>query len=98
LGSKETGAHAALPIWLEFMEKSLAGKPVEQFQGVVPLEDQVAGHVEEVDTPDQAPPADSSEQGLKQTSAPQTPALNAPDAAPKTQAASPALPAAATTR
>ncbi|MGH6879003.1 MAG: penicillin-binding transpeptidase domain-containing protein, partial [Rhizomicrobium sp.] len=110
LGSKETGARAALPIWLEFMQKSLAGRPVEQFPGVTPLEEQAPAHVEEVDTPDQAPPADTSEQGLKQASAPQIPASNAPNGAPKapsqpfappkTQArptSTPVLPAAATT-
>jgi penicillin-binding protein 1A len=86
LGSKETGARAALPIWLEFMQKALAGKPVEQFQGVTPLEDEAPGHVEEVDTPDIAPPADAAEQGLKATSAPQTPA---PGIEPKTSSITP---------
>ena len=38
LGKPETGAVAALPIWLEFMQGALAGKPVEDFQNVVPLE------------------------------------------------------------
>lgn len=85
LGDKETGARAALPIWLEFMQKALAGKPVEQFPNVVPLEQQAAGHVEEVDTPDKAPPADAAEQGLKEVSAPQPPVAQPPsqNAAPK---------------
>ncbi len=84
LGDKETGARAALPIWLEFMQKALAGKPVDQFQGVTPLEQEAPGHVEEVDTPDTAPPADESEQGIRQPSAPQPPAPGAsPNAAPK---------------
>jgi penicillin-binding protein 1A len=108
LGNKETGARAALPIWLEFMEKSLQGKSVDQFPNVVPLEQQAPAHVEEVDTPDTAPPADAAEQGLKEVSAPQTPAPNAPPKAatqapsqppPKAQtqpAPAPALPAAAT--
>jgi penicillin-binding protein 1A len=77
LGNKETGARAALPIWLEFMQKALAGKPVDQFQGVTPLEQEAPAHVEEVDTPDTAPPADAAEQGLKTTRAPQMPAPNA---------------------
>ena len=31
LGEKETGARAALPIWMEFMKAALAGKPNESF-------------------------------------------------------------------
>lgn len=31
LGKKETGARAALPIWMEFMEKALADKPFQYF-------------------------------------------------------------------
>jgi penicillin-binding protein 1A len=90
LGDKETGARAALPIWLEFMQKALAGKPVDQFQGVTPLEQQAPEHVEQVDTPDQAPPADAAEQGLKEVSAPANAAPNAtPTGTPKP---SPALP------
>ena len=33
LGDKETGAHAALPIWMDFMKTAVAGKPDEQFPG-----------------------------------------------------------------
>lgn len=32
LGKKETGAEAALPIWIEFMKEVLKDKPVENFQ------------------------------------------------------------------
>jgi penicillin-binding protein 1A len=32
LGKKETGAEAALPIWIDFMKEILAEKPVEEFQ------------------------------------------------------------------
>jgi penicillin-binding protein 1A len=32
LGKKETGAEAALPIWIDFMKDVLADKPVEEFQ------------------------------------------------------------------
>ncbi len=31
LGDKETGAHAALPIWMDFMRAAIAGKPGEVF-------------------------------------------------------------------
>ncbi|MDE3170361.1 MAG: penicillin-binding protein, partial [Acidobacteriota bacterium] len=90
LGSKETGARAALPIWLEFMQKAVAGKPVEQFQGVTPLEQEAPGHIEEVDTPDTAPPADAAEQGLKTVSSPAAPSPAAPAQPPsKTGAQTP---------
>ena len=88
LGKKETGARAALPIWLEFMQKGMQGMPVEDFPNVVPLEKQAGGHEEQVDTPDTAPPADAAEQGLTQTKAPAPPPP--PPAAPaKTSQESP---------
>ena len=70
LGNKETGARAALPIWLEFMQGATRGTPIENFQDVVPLEKQALGKEELVDTPDTAPPADAAEQGLTRTAAP----------------------------
>ncbi len=70
LGKKETGARAALPIWLQFMKETFQGKPVEDFPNVVPLEKLVQGKTIQVDTPDTAPPADAAEQGLTQVSAP----------------------------
>jgi penicillin-binding protein 1A len=36
LGDKETGARAALPIWMEMMGQVLKDKPVEQFQPAEP--------------------------------------------------------------
>ncbi|HEX4542963.1 MAG TPA: PBP1A family penicillin-binding protein [Candidatus Acidoferrum sp.] len=58
LGKKETGARAALPIWLEFMQGAVAGTPVTDFANVVPLEQQVNEHHVNVDTPDTAPTED----------------------------------------
>jgi len=58
LGKKETGARAALPIWIEFMQSALAGMPVLDFPNVVPLEEQAAEHHVQVDTPDTAPTED----------------------------------------
>jgi penicillin-binding protein 1A len=55
LGKPETGAIAALPIWLAFMRGALAGKPIETFQNVVPLEKQALAIEVKVDTPDSAP-------------------------------------------
>ena len=55
LGKPETGAIAALPIWLEFMQGALDGKPIEAFQNVVPLEKVALTKTVKVDTPDSAP-------------------------------------------
>ncbi len=58
LGKKETGARAALPIWLEFMQGALAGMPPVDFANVVPLEQEARDHQITVDTPDTAPTED----------------------------------------
>jgi penicillin-binding protein 1A len=52
LGAKETGAHAALPIWMSFMTVAMAGKDAGEFQP-----SPVAPHAvaQKVDTPDAAP-------------------------------------------
>jgi len=54
LGVKETGAHAALPIWMDFTKTALGGKDPGQFQPVPDLSSSnpVA---QKVDTPDNAP-------------------------------------------
>jgi len=56
LGARETGAHAALPIWMDFMKVALAGKDPGDFQPppVMPSTTQT------VDTPDAAPGADET--------------------------------------
>lgn len=58
LGKKETGARAALPVWLEFMQGALAGMPALSFPNVVTLEEQAGEHNIRVDTPDTAPTED----------------------------------------
>jgi penicillin-binding protein 1A len=58
LGKKETGARAALPIWLEFMQGATAGTPATDFPNVVTLEQQAGEHHLSVDTPDTAPTED----------------------------------------
>jgi penicillin-binding protein 1A len=88
LGKKETGARAALPIWLEFMQGATHGTPVEDFQNVVPLEKLAGAKQILVDTPDTAPPADAAEQGLGQGAAPVSPAAKPTPKAP----APPAIP------
>jgi penicillin-binding protein 1A len=53
LGAKETGAHAALPIWMDFMKVALAGKDPGEFQPVP--ESPPSPVAQKVDTPDNAP-------------------------------------------
>ncbi|HXZ18390.1 MAG TPA: PBP1A family penicillin-binding protein, partial [Candidatus Acidoferrales bacterium] len=73
LGNKETGAKAALPIWIEFMKEICDDKPLEQFVNVVPLEKLAPTHLVLVDTPDSAPTEDAEEHGIRErkTAAPQ---------------------------
>jgi penicillin-binding protein 1A len=52
LGAKETGARAALPIWIEFMNAALAGKDAGEFPPPAMSQNAVA---QKVDTPDVAP-------------------------------------------
>jgi penicillin-binding protein 1A len=58
LGKKETGARAALPIWMEFMQGALAGIPPLDFTNVIPLEQEARERHVNVDTPDTAPTED----------------------------------------
>jgi penicillin-binding protein 1A len=58
LGKKETGARAALPVWIQFMKAAHSGLPEVEFANVVPLEQQAADHEVHVDTPDTAPTED----------------------------------------
>ena len=57
LGAKETGAHAALPIWMNFMSAAMAGKDPGQFQ---PPPQTPASVAQKVDTPDNVPGADET--------------------------------------
>src|ERR1700691_709887 len=57
LGAKETGAHAALPIWMNFMSYATAGKDPGQFQTPPELSFPVA---QKVDTPDNLPGVDET--------------------------------------
>jgi penicillin-binding protein 1A len=99
LGKKETGARAALPMWLEFMQQGTQGAAVDNFPNVVPLEKIAPTRPVQVDVPDTAPPADAAEQGLTETAAPKAfPVLPkpAPAPAPKPAAPSPTHSGAAT--
>jgi penicillin-binding protein 1A len=92
LGKKETGARAALPIWIEFMRDALGNVPAVEFANVVPLEQQAGEHEVHVDTPDTAPTEDEPRAIPKEkpptapplkTSAADPPAANAANAAPR---------------
>jgi len=92
LGKKETGARAALPIWIEFMQQSTQGTAAQDFPNVVRLEKIAPPTPVVVDTPDTAPPADAAEQGLAETTEPES---TSPDPAkPGPPSASPTPPAA----
>ena len=85
LGRSETGARAALPIWLEFMQNALAGMPVENFPNVEPLAKIALTKVVHVDTPDSAP-TEASEEGRGHNAViPQPPSTPQPAAAPQPQ-------------
>jgi penicillin-binding protein 1A len=58
LGAKETGAHAALPIWMNFMTVAMAGKDPGQFQ---PPPEASGSFAQKVDTPDTAAGADETQ-------------------------------------
>jgi penicillin-binding protein 1A len=58
LGAKETGAHAALPIWMDFMKVALFGKDPGEFQP--PPELPPSSAAQKVDTPDTAPATDET--------------------------------------
>jgi penicillin-binding protein 1A len=73
LGKKETGARAALPIWLEFSQRAMQAIPMEDFPNVMMLEKEARGRQVQVDTPDTAPPADAAEQGLTEAGTPARP-------------------------
>jgi penicillin-binding protein 1A len=57
LGAKESGARAALPIWMDFMKVALAGKEPGEFQ---PPPEMAVNPALKVDTPDTAPAAEES--------------------------------------
>jgi penicillin-binding protein 1A len=82
LGKRETGARAALPIWLEFMQGALAGTPVTDFPNVVPLEQLAGLHQLQLDTPDTAPTEDEPTAPKEKPLVPIPPA-NTPTPTPK---------------
>jgi penicillin-binding protein 1A len=62
LGKGETGARAAVPVWVQFMQGALAGTPAMDFPNVTPLAQQALERNVVVDTPDSAPTEDEQPQ------------------------------------
>ncbi len=77
LGKRESGALAALPIWMEFVEKGMAGIPVVDFANVVTLEEQAEEHHVHTDVPDTRP-----EEELPPPAKEKPPAIAPPPASP----------------
>src|SRR5437899_2816427 len=73
LGKKETGAKAALPIWIDFMRAAFEGKPAEDFPSVEPLAKQALTRQVKVDTPDTAPTEEIPEGTPRKAPAPPKP-------------------------
>ena len=91
LGKKETGAKAALPIWIDFMRAAHEGKPAEDFPSVEPLAKQALTREVKVDTPDTAPTEEIPEGTRRKAPAPPKPPP--PSSAPqKTVSGTPASP------
>src|SRR5271168_2598097 len=76
LGKRETGAQAALPIWMEFIQQGMAGMPSADFANVETLEEQAADHPGHTDVPDTAPEDEAP--ALKPQPATPTPAPTPP--------------------
>ena len=91
LGKKETGAKAALPIWIDFMRAAFEGKPAEDFPSVEPLAKQALTREVKVDTPDTAPTEEIPEGAPRKAPAPPKPPPPSP-APQKTVSGTPASP------
>src|SRR5882757_2671042 len=82
LGKRESGALAALPIWMEFMEKAMAGTPALNFPNVITLEEQAEEHHVRTDVPDTAPEEEVPAPREKPVSSPPAPTTRGAGAPP----------------
>ncbi|HTP68724.1 MAG TPA: PBP1A family penicillin-binding protein [Dongiaceae bacterium] len=85
LGKRETGAQAALPIWMEFIEKGMGTMPAVEFANVVPLEIQAEEHHVHTDVPDTAPEDEAPSAKPKPTPIPAVAPVGAPPSSNTTQ-------------
>jgi penicillin-binding protein 1A len=78
LGEKETGARAALPIWMDFMKVAVADKPNEQFpRANAPKKKLDVALTPPDETPAAAPPATENDDENVDTTPPPPPPQNA---------------------
>ena len=92
LGEKETGARAALPIWMAFMKEAIKGKDNEHFSG----DDASSVQAAKVDVPNATPSPSSATPGKPQASTgPAKPAMSPANAAPPPTTGASAKPQAA---
>ncbi len=91
LGNKEAGSVAALPMWIDFMEKFLRGKPVEtKFPEAAPDRDIIAKHAEAERKKVEAEAKEAETQATDESAdkaksvSQEPPALPEPEKAPKT--------------
>jgi penicillin-binding protein 1A len=96
LGDKETGAKAALPMWIDFMKAAVANKPNEQFakyeaprkQLDVPVTPDDALPARGADDPDAADATGDTDKPAAPTVPADAPKAPAPDALPEDEAGS----------
>ena len=102
LGEKETGARAALPIWMNFMKVAVADRPNEQFSRANAPKRKLELAITPPDQQPAAPAADNSDEVDENTPPPPPPQSAVPPPAPVNQplpndepapAAAPQLPA-----
>jgi penicillin-binding protein 1A len=82
LGDKETGAKAALPIWMTLMRAAIAGKDDEQFLADEKDNPALKAAATPPPRPGSAPSASLPTPGVKATNSPSAPASPAPQAKP----------------
>ena len=85
LGKRETGAQAALPVWMEFIEKGMGTMPAVEFANVVPLEIQAEEHHVHTDVPDTAPEDEAPSAKPKPTPIPAAAPATTPPSSTTTQ-------------
>lgn len=90
LGEKETGAKAALPIWMDFMKAAIAGKPDETFaRPNAPKKKLEVTPVDNEDALPKSPKPDDSDSPDDNDDQPAAPATPAPSPQPAPQPAMP---------
>ncbi len=91
LGEKETGARAALPIWMQFMKTALADRPNEQFPRANAPKRQFEVAADTADVKDNADKDDADDPAGKTEAAP-SPGAPASEAVPDDSPLKPAAP------